>query len=456
MSTFLGRDYLIGNGAGLALFEAVEGLPIIDAHNHADVKEIQENQTYPDLWQAEGATDHYVWELLRKRGVPERLVTGDGANEEKWRAAAAVWPELVGNPTYEWVHLDLKRVLGIDTLICADAATQIWEQAKQVLAQEDMRPQSLLQGMNVEAMCSTDDPLDSLEHHRLLADSEIGGMVRPTFRPDRAMNIFKPDWPDYIRQLGERVNNECRSIRDLIEALRLTHDYFAANGCVASDHGVEVPFAHAADEESANAAFTKAMSGAELDLGEEIAYMSYVLNEMAALDAEKGWVFQLHIGAIRDVRDSLLHDVGPDAGGDTSDHTIPILQPLRDLLNRFDGRLKVVLYCLDSGHYPTLATLTRAFGANVNLGSAWWLNDTPVGMKYQLEYMASVDLLMNMAGMVSDSRKLLSYGSRHEMFRRCLCDVLGAMVEQGRAPLEVAREAAVNAAYHNPKKLFGL
>ncbi len=455
MPQFLGDDYLLGSPSARSLHEQIRDLPIIDAHNHADVTEIADNQPYPDLWQVEAATDHYVWELLRKRGVAEHLITGNASNHDKWQAMAAVFPELAGNPTYEWIHLDLKRLLGIDALIGPDTADAIWERSQQALAGDAFRPQAVLRRMNVEVMCSTDDPVDSLEHHRRLADSPIAGVVRPTFRPDKAMNIFKPDWRDYIRRLETRVNTTFAHIADLVDALRTCHDYFAENGCLASDHGVEVPYAYLTPEADADAVFRKALDGKTLTRDEEIAYMSYVMHEVARLDSEKGWVFQLHIGAVRDVRDILARDLGPDTGGDISNHSIPIVEPLRDLLNRFDGKLKTILYCLDPTHQPSLVTLTRAFGATVNLGSAWWFNDTPVGMRTQLEYIGGVDLLSSHAGMVSDSRKLFSYGSRHEMFRRVLCDVIGTMVEQGRVPMPVAANLVKHLAYDRPKALFG-
>jgi glucuronate isomerase len=305
-------------------------------------------------------------------------------------------------------------------------------------------------------MCSTDDPVDSLEYHRALQQSSIPGVVRPTFRPDRAMNVFKPDWRDYIGMLEKRVNSSFGGIDDLVAALKVTHDYFAENGCVASDHGVNVPYGFRVEKDDADAAFRKAYDGKQLDPAETVGFMSYVLNEVAEMDAEKGWVFQLHIGAVRDVRDRLLSDVGPDSGGDTSDHLTDIVTPLRDLLNRFDDRLKVALYNLSPVHNATLAGLTRAFGAKVNLGLAWWLNDSYIGMKRQLEYVGTVDVLMNLSGMVSDSRKILSYGSRHEMFRRTLSDVVGRMVDLGQVPLALAERLVTYLAYERPKEFFGL
>jgi glucuronate isomerase len=291
--------------------------------------------------------------------------------------------------------------------------------------------------MKVEVMCSTDDPVDSLEYHRKLAEAKCPVRVLPTFRPDKAMNIFKPDWREYIGKLEACVGGKFESILDLVAALQQRHDYFAENGCVASDHGVEVPFAFDVEDEI-------------------VLFMSYLLNEVAEMDADKGWVFQLHIGAVRDVRDTLFDEIGPDTGGDISDHMTDIVTPLRDLLNRFDDRLDIVLYNLNPIHNGTLAQLTRAFGARVNLGLAWWLNDSPIGMKRQLEYVGSVDVLMNMAGMVSDSRKVPSYASRHEMFRRVLADVVGEMVEKGQMPLPLAERLVRTLAYDRPKQLFKL
>ncbi len=456
MSEFLGSDYLLTSQSAKEIFSEIKDLPIIDPHNHADVREIRENACYTDLWQVEASTDHYVWETLRKCGVPERLITGSAPVAEKWASAAAVFERLIGNPTYEWIHLDLTRMLGIDEQISAKSAESIWERSRAAFRRDDMRPQALLKKMKVEVMCSTDDPIDMLEDHRVLAEAGGYTRVRPTYRPDKAMNVHKPDWREYMEKLEHRVGTTFESITDLIQALRTTHDYFAENGCLASDHGVEVPYAYQVSEEEADAAFKAAMNGQALKKVEEIAFSSYVLNEVAEMDCEKGWVFQVHMGVVRDVRKQLFDSLGYDSGGDVSSHTVSILEQLTPLLNRFDGRLKIVLYCIDPTHQPSLATLARAFGSTVNLGSAWWLNDSPYGMKNQMEYVAGVDLLSCMAGMVSDSRKLMSYASRHEMFRRCLSDVLGKFVSEGRAPIDVAIDQAKQISYYRVKEFWGL
>ncbi len=456
MNRFLGDRYLLGNETACRIFAAIKSLPILDAHNHANVKEIVDDANYTDIWQVEAATDHYVWELMRKRGVPERLITGDATNEEKWHALAAVFDDFAGNPTYEWVHLDLQRRFGIDSIISASTAGEIWSASKARLASPDMHPRALLKSMNVEVMCSTDDPIDTLEHHEAIAGTP-GVLLRvlPTWRPDKAMNIFKPDFVTYVKRLGERVGRDIPDIASLVAALQETHDHFEKHGCKATDHGIQVPFGHAVDQSRADVVFKKRLSGKEIGFDETREFMSFMMHAFGEMNARSGWVMQIHVGAVRDYRDSLFARLGPDTGGDISDHLVDIATPLKDFLNAFDGRLKVVLYSLDPNHWPTLATITRAFGKSVNLGAAWWYNDSPVGMKRQLEYISSVDLLANLAGMVTDSRKLVSYGSRTEMFRRVLADVLGSMVESGQVPEQLAIKIARHVCYEGPKAFFG-
>ena len=451
---FLDDNYLIGNATGKRIFNEVKDLPVIDPHNHANVREIADNACYTDAWQLFAATDHYVWEMLRKRGVPESLITGSKASaEEKFLAMAKVFPEIVGNPVYEWIHLDLKRYFGIDERLSEKTGKKIWNAVNEKLATDAFRPQALLTGpLNVEAMSSTDDPVDLLEDHER-ANAAFGRrIIRPTWRPDKAMKIFAPGWREYIDRVGKRFNRKISTFGDLIDAMRQSHDYFAEKGCLATDHGLELPLRADYLFEDADRIFRRALAGEALTAAEMDCYMGAFLAEAAALNAEKGWVTQLHLGAVRDVRTRLFDALGPDVGGDVSNH----YQDFLSFLNRFDSKLKVVLYCLDQGHQATLATLARAFGENVRLGSAWWLCDHPTGMRRQLEYIGAVDVYWNFAGMVSDSRKLLSYGSRFEMFRRVLADVLGSLVEYGQMPEEETMKLAVAMAYAEPKRFWNL
>lgn len=453
---FLNENYLLGRDTAHRIYSKVANLPVIDPHNHADVKEIAENKNYPDPWQLFAATDHYVWEALRNCSVPERYITGDAAPEEKWLRMAEVFPFIAGNPVYEWIHMDLKRYLGIDETLGPKTGKKIWESAFRVLAEKNSRPQQLLKKIGVEVMCSTDDPADILDNHAKVNLMMGGKIIRPTWRPDRILKINSAGWQKYLSSLEKRFNVQCRSIKDLEDILRKSHDYFAENGCVSSDHSVEMPLSGTSDKSSADRVFKKALSGEAVTSQEALIFSDYLFGEMGQLNAEKNWVFQMHIGAVRNVRDKLFKELGPDSGGDISTLFMDFLPTLIDFLNRFDGRLKVVLYCLDPGHQATLATVARAFGSKVRLGSGWWFNDNPIGMRRQLEYIGAVDLLYCFAGMVSDSRKLLSYGSRFEMFRRVLSDVLGEMVEQGQMPEDVADHLAYRMSYTNPKEFFNL
>jgi glucuronate isomerase len=453
---FLDEHYLLTGETAHSLFRKIGALPILDPHNHANVAEIAANVNYPNPWALFAATDHYVWEVLRKRGVPEPFITGDAPPREKWLKMASVFPEIAGNPVYEWIHLDLKRYLGIDTILGPDTGAETWDEASAALARPDMRPQQLLAQIGVETMCSTDDPVDLLEDHAKVNAAVGYTLLRPTWRPDRAMNIAHRAWPEYLGRLESRFGRPLNGVADLVAVLRISHDHFAECGCRASDHGVRVPFPATTDAAAADLVFQAARAGRMVSPADVALFGGYLLTAMAEMNAARGWVCQLHLGPVRDVRDHLARTLGPDSGGDVSDHHLELLAPLTRFLNAFDDRLKVVLYCLEPGHQPTLATVARAFGAKVNLGAAWWLNDTPVGMRRQLEYIGSVDLLANFAGMVSDSRKLLSYGSRFEMFRRVLADVLGQMVDRGQLPFDVAAALAERMCHSGVKRFWSL
>lgn len=455
---FMDKDFLLTTNSAKAIYEEIGSLNILDPHNHCDVKALAEDRGFQDLWEAEAATDHYVWELMRKCGVAEEFVTGKNtSNYEKWKALAGVFELFAGNPTYEWIHLDLRTRLGIDLEINAENADAIWEQSKAKLQTKEFSPQSLIIAMNVEAMCSTDDPADTLDYHKTLRgeSSRIQGRVRPTFRPDNAMNIEKPTWNAYVDRLGKRWSRNLDTLDDFLDVLAHAHAAMGELGAVASDHGVVTPFAQQLDKAVAAELFKKARDGQKLTPAEIADFKGFFLNEMAELDSKTNWVFQLHYGCVRDVRKSLFDSLGADVGGDISDHSIEVVKPLLPLLNRFDNRLKVVLYNMHPAQNATLAMLTRAFGANVCLGPAWWLNDSYIGIKTQLELGASIDLFSNMTGMVSDSRKILSYGSRFDVYRRTLAGVLGDQADRGQMSLKTAKMLAKRLSYDRPREFFG-
>jgi len=450
---FLNERYLLESGEAMRIYEKIKDLPIVDPHNHVDIKEIVENRGWKDIWEVEGATDHYVWELMRKCGIPEKYITGEASNKEKWMALAEVFPKFAGNPVYEWVHLDLKRRFHIDEHISRATAEKIWKKTSELLKSEDMKPQALLKEMNVEIMCTTDDPLSDLRYHKQASDILPDIKILPTWRPDTIIKIEHPGWREYIEKLGEVMGEDVEKFEGLLRAVAKSHEVFQRYGCVASDHGIERPITHRVGKRRAANIYQKALLGKELKHEEINDYKAFMFLEFGRLNLESNWVMQLHMGAVRDYRRSLFESLGPDSGGDISTNTIEFVKGLEYFLNEFDGRLKIVLYVLDPTHLPTVTTIARAF-PNVKIGAAWWFNDSPYGMEVHLKYVASVNLLYDFAGMVTDSRKLLSFGSRTEMFRRVLANVLGQMVKRGQIPLKTAEELATWMVYEGPRKLF--
>ncbi len=450
---FLDKNYLLENKTAKKLYLHVKDLPIVDVHNHGDIIEIIENKGWRDIWQVEAETDHYVWELMRRRGVSEEFITGKASNKEKWLALAKVFPEFAGNPTYEWIHLDLKRRFGIEKIISEQTAEYIWKKCKVKLQQNDMTPQKLLKDMNVEIMCTTNDPDEDLTYHQQ-AKKEIKGIsIRPTWRPDKAMNIEKETWPVFVESMGKKMNVDTENLEGFLSALQKSHDKFAELGCVASDHGIEEPMAYFIEAGRVERIYDKALTGKVLKEEEINDFKAFMLMQFGKMNQKSDWVTQLHIGAVRDYRDSIYNLLGQDCGGDISTNCIEVVENLRYFFNEFDESLKIVLYCLDYTILPTIATIARAF-PNVNLGAPWWFNDSPFGMEEQLNYVATFDLLSNYTGMVTDSRKLMSYDSRTEMFRRVLSNVLGNMVENGQIPEKNAYNLAKSICYYRPLELF--
>ena len=454
--SFLDDKYLLESDSAVAIYAAVKDLPIIDPHNHADVAEIAANGNYSNAWQVFAATDHYVWEVMRKRGVDENSITGSASPKEKWMELARVMPEIAGNPVFEWIHLDLRRRFGITDVLCSENAERIWDEVNAKLATDDFKPLALLKAMNVEVMCSTDDPVDTLEYHTIVNEKAGRIVIRPTWRPDKAMRIHYPGFRDYIDKLGKRFGIEIDSVEKLVEALQKSHDYIAEKGCRASDHDTPHPLPGNATLAEADVIFQRALAGETMSQADIDTYQDYLTIKVAEMDMRAGWVYQMHMCVIRDVRDTLFQSLGMDVGGDISEFYVNIAKPLCGFLNHFDDRLKLVLYSLEPCHQAALAAVARAFGKNVRLGSAWWLNDQPYGMSTQLEYIGNVDVYSCFAGMVSDSRKILSYASRFEMFRRTLSNVLGGLVLKGRMPQEIAEKIAVMMCYTEPKKFFNV
>jgi len=452
-NTVFEDNYLLRTRTGREIYDHISDLPLVDAHSHVEASRIAENRGWDDIWEAEGATDHYVWELMRRLGVPEELITGPAPNREKWLALGRIFPLCAGNPVYDWIHLDLRRRFGIETPLGPDTAAEIWTHTKEVLSRPDMRPRELLRAMRVEVLATTDPPGADLSAHRRLADEFRDVKVVPTWRPDALLRVGEPGWMEEVQRLGEKHGMDVTSLRGLVDALEADHAEFARHGCRASDHALLEPYLPEVPEGKAARAYARAMAGGELSRDDSAAIRAHLMYRFAEMNAAAGWVMQLHVGAMRDYRDSLFLSLGRDSGGDVADHRLDLVGGLYEFLNRFDGRLAVVIYVLHPAHVYTACVLARAF-PEVYLGAPWWFMDNPYHMREYLELVANVDLLSLFAGMVTDSRKLLSYESRTIVFRRVLADTLGQMVEEGRMSLPMAQKLAEHLAYRRPKELF--
>lgn len=449
---FLNDDYLLTNNKARDIYNEIKDLPIIDPHNHSDLKEIIDNKNWNDIWEVEGQTDHYIWQLMRRMGINEEKVTGDASNKEKWNAFAEIFPSLALNPVFEWMQLDLKNTFGIKDLLNSDSANKIWDLTKSKLAEESFKPRSLLKKMKVEIMCTTDDPVSDLKYHKQAKEELENIEVYPTWRPDSYSKIDKENWQKNIQKLIQKyLDSNDLSFDNLLKALELSHSYFDEMGCVSSDHDLPEIMTKDISYNQAKKIFNKKLDSTIN--GKEITdYKAFMLNFYAELNSKKSWIMQLHIGVKRNYRKSLLNDVGINSGGDIIGSGANIVDGLSYLLNTFEN-LTMVAYVINDNYLPSLVSIARAF-PNLNLGSSWWFNDSAYGMNKHLDYIAAVDILAKQTGMVTDSRKILSYASRTEVYRRTLANLLGKRVVKKQLPISLAEKIARSLSYNRPLELF--
>ena len=443
MRQFIDEDFLLPTRAARRLYQGyAKGMPIYDYHCHLPVRDIAENTRFENLTQAWLQGDHYKWRAMRANGVAERLITGDASDKEKFQAWAATVPATIGNPLYHWTHLELARYFGVHgALLGPLTAASIYAACSEKLRSEGFRARGLLELMNVRVICTTDDPTDSLEHHALLrADAGFPITVVPAFRPDAAMGIESPaPFNAWVDRLAAAAGIPIDGYDAFLQALRHRHDFFHDRGCRLSDNGIEEPFAEEYTEEGIRKVFSQARGGGAPSAGEARAFKSAVLFELARMDAEKGWAWQLHMSALRNVNSRARASYGPNTGYDTiGDFTIA--RSLARLLDRLEaeGRLpKTILYSLNPTHNAVLASVIGCFQGGVpgkmQLGSAWWFNDQKEGMEEQMRTLANMGLLARFIGMLTDSRSFLSF-PRHEYFRRILCGLMGERMERGEIP----------------------
>lgn len=460
---FLNDDFLLSTDLAKTLYhEHAANMPIIDYHCHLDPKEIYENQSFRNLTEAWLAGDHYKWRLMRANGVPESQITGDASDYDKFLAWARTVPRTVGNPLYSWTHLELRRFFGIQELLNEETAPRIWEEVNAQLASERFKRRNIIKHAGVKLVCTTDDPADTLEYHRLLREEEQDFRVLPTFRPDKALNLDSPGFPDWLKRLEKAAGQKVDSYPALLKALKERVAFFHEQGCRLSDHALDVLKYRAGDAAEVESIFAKRLAGEALSSDEITVYRTELLSALIAMYRENHWTMQLHIHALRNNNTPMFRRLGPDTGYDAL-NDLPLAGPLSQLLDRAElgsGLPKTILYSLNPNDYPVLLTLMGCYQKEVpgklQLGSGWWYNDTRSGMRQQLSLFAEHSLLAGFVGMLTDSRSFLSY-TRHEYFRRVLCELLGEWAARGEAPDDAAFLGGIveDISYNNAASYFG-
>lgn len=466
MKNFIHDDFMLTNEPARRLYhDYAKDMPIIDYHCHLPPQEIAENQSFGNLSKMWLAGDHYKWRALRTMGVEEKYITGNASDKEKFMQWAKVVPYTIGNPLYHWTHLELKRYFDIDTLLSEESAEEIWEQTREKIASPEFTPQQLITKSGVEMIGTTDDPIDSLEYHQMIKeDDHFHTQVLPTFRPDPVIDIMKASFPDYRKKLEQAAGTGISDYASLLRAVEDRAEYFHANGCRLSDHGLTtLPFRPATFEEAA-AVFKKVLGGAHVSREDLEKYQTYTLVFLGRLYAAKGWVMQLHIGALRDNNQRMFKEAGANSGFDSINdfHLASSLNGFLNELDRGKELPKTIIYNLNPLQNDVIATAIGNFQApgvkgKVQFGSGWWFNDQKEGMERQLKDLGKIGLLSSFVGMLTDSRSILSY-TRHEYFRRILANLIGGWIENGEVPDDDKLVGTImqDICYHNARNYLSL
>ncbi len=464
MKTFLGKHFLLETKTAKKLYhKKASKMPIIDYHCHLDPKQIAENKNFENLTQIWLYGDHYKWRAMRTNGVDEKYITGDASDWEKFFEWAKTVPYTLRNPLYHWTHMELISFFGYDGILNEKTAKEVWDLANEKLQTQDYTAQGLMEMMKVELVCTTDDPVDSLEYHKQITESDCKTTVLPTWRPDKAMAVENAEhYNDYLDQLSEVSGVIINTIDDLFEALNKRHDFFHEMGCRLSDHGIEEFYAEDYTEEDIKTIFFKVRSGQDLSAQEIRTFQSGMMYKFGVMDHKKGWTQQFHYGAIRNNNRRLLSKLGPDTGFD-SIHDLNSAGAMSKFLNRLDGEdklAKTIIYNLNPAQNDVVATMIGNFQdgsvpGKIQFGSGWWFLDQKTGMEAQMNALSNMGLLSRFVGMLTDSRSFLSY-PRHEYFRRILCNLLGNDVENGliNHDMDLLGSMVENICYNNAKKYF--
>jgi len=464
MKQFLDEKFLLHNKTAVKLYhEFAKSMPIIDYHCHLSPQQIADDVRFKNITQIWLYGDHYKWRAMRTNGVDEQFCTGNASDKDKFTQWAATVPYTLRNPLYHWTHLELKRYFGVTEILNEHSADRIYERCTALLQQPDYSVKSLLRKMNIYTVCTTDDPVDTLEYHQKLKNDGFEIPILPAFRPDNAMNVADPEkFNSYLKKLEGVTNISISSFDDFLFALQNRHDFFASMGCGVSDHGLEEIYAEDFTGSEIDSIFNKVHSGKHLNDLEQRKFKSAMLVHFAEWNWEKGWIQQYHLGALRNNNSRMLATLGPDTGWDS----IGDFQQGKNL-SKFLGKLdnddrlaKTILYNLNPADNELMATMVGNFNdgsvaGKIQFGAAWWFLDQKDGMVKQMNALSNMGLLSRFVGMLTDSRSFLSY-PRHEYFRRILCNLFGEEIENGELPNDIPWIGKViqDICFYNAKNYF--
>jgi glucuronate isomerase len=464
MKKFLDENFLLETDAAVRLYhEYAAKMPVFDYHCHVPPAEIAIDKQYQNITQIWLYGDHYKWRAMRTNGVDEKFCTGNASDREKFDKWAETVPHTLRNPLFHWTHLELKRFFGVDKLLNPATAGEIWEECNSKLSSSSYSCRNIIKMANVHTICTTDDPVDSLEHHRKIKNDGFEVAVLPAWRPDKAMMVDDPVfYNNYLDKLGEVADMHISTFSDLLSALDIRHKFFHDNGCRLSDHGLETAYSADYTDKEIRAVFIKIRSGKPLNPDEIMQFKSCMLYEFGIMDHSRGWVQQFHLGALRNNNTRLFRQIGPDTGFD-SIGDFEIAKPLSKFLDKLDTRnklAKTILYNLNPRDNALIGTMIGNFQdgtvpGKIQFGSGWWFLDQKRGMEDQINALSTLGLLSRFVGMLTDSRSFLSY-PRHEYFRRTLCNLLGTDMEKGEIPndIDMVGKMVENICFNNAKNYF--
>lgn len=465
MKAFMNEDFLLSTNTAKELYHNfAEKMPIIDYHCHIQPREIAEDRRFENITQVWLGSDHYKWRQMRSNGVEEYYITGDAPDREKFQKWAETLEMAIGNPLYHWSHLELQRYFDYSGILKGDTAQEVWEFCNKKLKEASMSARNLIKQSNVKLLCTTDDPVDDLKWHKKLKEDEnFDVQVLPTWRPDRILNIEKSDYPEYMKEFSKAADEEIRNFQDLKKAITKRLQYFISMGCCISDHGLDFMVYAPAKEEEIEKIFAVRLEGKELSAEEIAKFKTGCMLFLAEKYEELKWVMQIHYGCRRNNNRKMYKKIGADTGfdsiGDIASGTA--LAEFLNVVNYKKNLPKTILYSLNPKDNEFIGSIIGCFqnsdaAGKIQHGSAWWFNDNKTGMINQMTSLANLGLLGNFIGMLTDSRSFLSY-SRHEYFRRILCDLIGGWVENGEYPrdMEVLEKIIKGISYNNAVQYFG-